>query len=143
MNTATILLALTTTFWYVLFNVMGPASAIPKEMQEAALTLGLNGPRYLRRVLVPAVTPGLITGCVTAWGAGWNALILCEYIEAGGRVFSVRGIGATLDRANYGSGDMQVVAASLLAMVLLIVAVNRFFWDPLYLRAASRYKMDA
>ena len=143
MNAATILLALTTTFWYVLFNVMGPASAIPKEMQEAALTLGLNGPRYLRRVLVPAVTPGLITGCVTAWGAGWNALILCEYIEAGGRVLSVRGIGATLDRANYGSGDMQVVAASLLAMVLLIVAVNRFFWDPLYLRAASRYKMDA
>jgi NitT/TauT family transport system permease protein len=142
MNAATILLALTTTFWYVLFNVMGPASAIPKEMQEAALTLGLNRPRYLRRVLVPAVTPGLITGCVTAWGAGWNALILCEYIEAGGRVLSVRGIGATLDRANYGSGDMQVVAASLLAMVLLIVAVNRFFWDPLYLRAASRYKMD-
>lgn len=143
MNGGTVLLALTTMFWYVLFNVLGAATAIPKEMQEAALTLGLGGWRYLWRVVVPAVIPGLITGCVTAWGAGWNALILCEYIETGGRVFSVRGIGATLDRANYGSGDMQVVAASLLAMVLLIVAVNRFFWDPLYQRAASRYKMDA
>ena len=112
-------------------------------MQEAARTLGLGGWRYLRRVVVPAVIPGLITGCVTAWGAGWNALILCEYIETGGRVISVRGIGATLDRANYGSGDMQVVAASLMAMVLLIVLVNSFFWDPLYQRAASRYKMDA
>lgn len=143
MNAGTILLALTTMFWYVLFNVLGAATAIPKEMQEAARTLGLGGWRYLRRVVVPAVIPGLITGCVTAWGAGWNALILCEYIETGGRVISVRGIGATLDRANYGSGDMQVVAASLMAMVLLIVAVNRFFWDPLYQRAASRYKMDA
>ncbi len=143
MNSGTVLLALTTMFWYVLFNVLGAATAIPKEMQEAALTLGLGGWRYVRRVVVPAVIPGLITGCVTAWGAGWNALILCEYIEAGGRVFSVRGIGATLDRANYGSGDMQVVGASLLAMVMLIVAVNRFFWAPLYERAARRYKMDA
>ncbi|HLA76019.1 MAG TPA: ABC transporter permease subunit [Vicinamibacteria bacterium] len=143
MNGGTVLLALTTMFWYVLFNVLGATTAIPKEMQEAALTLGLGGRRYLWRVVVPAVIPGLITGSVTAWGAGWNALILCEYIEAGGRVFSVRGIGATLDRANYGSGDMQVVAASLLAMVLLIVAVNRLFWDPLYQRAARRYKMDA
>ncbi len=143
MNAGAVLLALTTMFWYVLFNVLGAATAIPKEMHEAALALGLRGPGYLRRVFAPAVLPGLITGCVTAWGAGWNALILCEYIEAGGRVFNVRGIGATLDRANYGSGDMQVVAVSLVSMVVLIVLVNRLFWDPLYQRVASRYKMDA
>jgi NitT/TauT family transport system permease protein len=68
-------------------------------------------------------------------------MILCEYVVAGGRTFSVRGIGATLDRATYVTGDMQVVAASLASMILLIVLVNRFFWDPLYARAAARYKM--
>jgi len=55
----------------------------------------------------------------------------------------VRGIGATLDRATYRSGDMQVVAASLASMVLLIIFVNRLFWDPLYQRVAARYKMEA
>ena len=143
MNAGAVLLALTTMFWYVLFNVVGAASAIPKEVQEAAFAFGLRGRRYLRRVFLPAVLPSLVTGCITAWGAGWNALILCEYLEAGRRVYQVRGIGATLDRATYHSGDMQVVAASLASMVLLIILVNRFFWDPLYQRVAERYKMEA
>jgi len=143
MDAGAVLLALTTMFWYVLFNVLGAASTIPKEMQEAARALGLRGRRYLRRVFVPAVLPGLITGCVTAWGAGWNAMILCEYLEAGRRVYQVRGIGATLDRATYLTGDLQVVAASLASMVLLIILVNRLFWDPIYQRVAARYKMEA
>jgi NitT/TauT family transport system permease protein len=143
MNAGAVLLALTTMFWYVLFNVVGAAAAIPKEMREAAASLGLSGWRYARRVLVPAMLPGLITGCVTAWGAGWNAMILCEYVVAGGRTFSVRGVGATLDRATYVSGDMQVVAGSLASMVLLIVLVNRFFWEPLYAHAAARCKIGA
>ena len=143
MNAGAVLLALTTMFWYVLFNVVGAASAIPKEVQEAAFAFGLRGRRYLRRVFLPAVLPSLVTGCITAWGAGWNALILCEYLEAGRRVYQVRGIGATLDRATYHTGDMQVVAASLASMVLLIILVNRFFWDPLYQRVAERYKMEA
>jgi len=143
MNAAAVLLALTTMFWYVLFNVAGAAYAIPKQMDEAALGLGLRGRRYLRRVFVPAVLPSLITGCVTAWGAGWNAMILCEYLEAGRRVYQVRGIGATLDRATYVTGVMQVVAASLASMVLLIILVNRSVWDPVYRRVAERYKMEA
>jgi len=143
MNAAAVLLALTTMFWYVLFNVVGAATAIPRELQEVGLSLGLHGIGYLRRVFVPAVLPSLVTGCVTAWGAGWNAMILCEYLVAGGRTHWVRGIGATLDRATYVSGDMQVVAVSLGSMVLLIIVVNRFFWDPLYRHAAARYKMEA
>jgi NitT/TauT family transport system permease protein len=142
MNAAALLLALTTMFWYVLFNVVGAGSAIPKEMQEAARSLGLHGRLYLVRIFFPAILPGLITGCVTAWGAGWNAMILCEYLEAAGKAYSVRGIGATLDRATYLSGDMQVVAACLGSMVLLIILVNRLFWDPLYRYAAARYKME-
>jgi NitT/TauT family transport system permease protein len=142
MNVGAMLLALTTMFWYVLFNVVGAGSTIPMEMQEAARSLQLGGTRYLRRVFVPAILPGLITGCVTAWGAGWNAMILCEYLEAGGKTYSVRGIGATLDRATYLSGDMQVVAASLGSMILLIILVNRFFWDPVYRYAAERYKIE-
>src|SRR5262249_55025003 len=143
MNVGAVLLALTTMFWYVLFNVVGAATAIPRELQEVARSLGLRGLGYLRRVFVPAVLPSLVTGCVTAWGAGWNAMILCEYLEAGGQAYSVRGIGATLDRATYVTADMQVVAASLASMIALIILVNRLFWDPLYQHAAERYKMDA
>ena len=85
-------------------------------------------------MFVPAILPSLVTGCVTAWGGGWNAIIFSEYVVAGGRLYSVRGIGATLDRATYVTGDGQVIALSLLAMVALVVLVNRVFWEPLYQR---------
>jgi NitT/TauT family transport system permease protein len=141
MNVGSVLLVLTGTFFYVMFNVLSGAAAIPKEMNDAAAGLGLRGARYLRHVFVPAVLPSLVTGCVTAWGGGWNAIIFSEYVVAAGRTYEVRGIGATLDRATYVTGDQQVVALSLLAMVALVLLVNRLFWDPLYERVAARYRM--
>ncbi len=142
MNLASILLVLTGTFFYVAFNVLSGAAAIPKEMNEAAAALGLRGRTYLARVFVPAILPSLVTGCVTAWGGGWNAIIFSEYVVAGGRLHSVRGIGATLDHATYVTGDLQVVTLSLASMVALVVLVNRLFWDPVYQHVAERYKME-
>jgi NitT/TauT family transport system permease protein len=143
MNVGSILLVLTGTFFYVAFNVLSGAAGIPKEMNEAAASLGLRRRDYLRRVFVPAVLPSLVTGCVTAWGGGWNAIIFSEYVAAGGRHYEVRGIGATLDRATYVTGDLQVVTLSLVSMVALVVLVNRVFWDPLYQHVAQRYKLEA
>lgn len=143
MNVGAILLVLTGTFFYVMFNVLSGAASIPKEMNEAAAVLGLSGTRYIARVFVPAILPSLVTGCVTAWGGGWNAIIFSEYVVAGGKLYSVPGIGATLDRATYVTHDSQVIVASLGSMVLLVVLVNRLFWDPLYQHVAARYKMDA
>jgi NitT/TauT family transport system permease protein len=143
MNVGSILLVLTGTFFYVAFNVLSGAASIPKEMNEAAASLGLRRRDYLRRVFVPAVLPSLVTGCVTAWGGGWNAIIFSEYVVAGGRRYEVSGIGAMLDRATYVTGDLQIVTLSLVSMVALVVLVNRVFWDPLYQHVAQRYKLEA
>jgi len=143
MNVGAVLMILTGTFLYVMFNALSGAMAIPEEMDEAATVLGVRGTRYLRHVFVPAVLPRLVTGCITAWGGGWNALILAEYVIAGGTLYRVRGIGATLDHATYVTRDAQVIVLSLAAMVALVVLVNRVFWEPLYERVAERYKMDA
>jgi NitT/TauT family transport system permease protein len=143
MDVGAIVLILTATFLYVMFNALSGAVSIPEEMNEAATVLGLRGFSYLRRVFVPAILPRLVTGCVTAWGGAWNAIILSEYVISGGRLYQVRGIGAILDHATYVTGDNQIVLLSLAAMVTLIVIVNRTFWDPLYRAVAQRYKMEA
>jgi len=143
MGLGSVLLVLTGTFFYVAFNVLSGAAAIPRELNEAAAMLGLRRSRYVTRVFLPAVLPSLVTGCLTAWGGGWNAMIFSEYVLASGKVYSVPGVGSILDRATYVTGDLQVIVLSLVSMVVLVVAVNRFFWDPLYARAAARCKMDA
>jgi NitT/TauT family transport system permease protein len=142
MNVGSIVLVLTGTFFYVMFNVLSGAASIPRQLDEAAAALGIRGARYVARVFLPAVLPSLVTGCVTAWGGGWNAIIFSEYMVAGGRLYEVQGIGALLDRATYVTGDRQVIALCLVSMVALVVLVNRVFWQPVYQRVAARYKME-
>jgi NitT/TauT family transport system permease protein len=142
MNVASILLVLTGMQWYLLFNLIAGVRNIPGDLKEAARALGLTRWRYWRTLYLPAVFPSLITGSITAWGGGWNALIVSEYIVYKHDVYSVLGIGAVLDEATYGSGNFQVILLSLMSMIVVITLLNRLFWRPLYLAAAERYKIE-
>ncbi|MFQ5781239.1 MAG: ABC transporter permease subunit, partial [Nitrospiria bacterium] len=142
MNGAAILLILTGMQWYLLFNLIGGVRNIPTDLKEAAKSLGISNWQYWKRLYLPAVFPSLITGSITAWGGGWNALIVSEYIVYRNETHSVTGIGAMLDRAIYESGDQQMILFTLLAMVITIMLLNRFFWRRLYLYAVSHFKFE-
>lgn len=140
-NLVAVLLVLTGMQWYLLFNLLAGVSAIPNDMKEVAKIHQLKGWLYWRRIVLPAIFPSIITGSVTAWGGGWNALIIAEYIRFRGTTFSVFGIGAFLDKATF-SGDSQLILLSLVGMVGVIALINRFFWRRLYNEAAKRFTME-
>lgn len=142
MNGAAVLLILTGMQWYLLFNLIGGVQNIPGDLKEAAKALGVSKRLYWKRLYLPAVFPALVTGSITAWGGGWNALIVAEYVVYRRETYSVTGIGAMLDRATYEAGDEQMMLLALVAMVVTITLLNRFFWRKLYLYAVERYKID-
>ncbi len=143
MDLAAVLLVLTGMQWYLLFNAMAGARSVPLELREAAAEFGLRGWRAWRRLWLPALFPSLVTGSITAWGGGWNALIIAEYITYSGQVHSVFGLGMLLDRATYELGNYGLITLSLLAMVLTVTLLNRFVWRRLYVVAASRYALES
>lgn len=142
MGVASVILVLTGMQWYLLFNLVGAVRAIPVDLLSAARAYGITGWLYVRSVLVPALFPSLVTGSITAWGGGWNALIVSEYVVYAGRTFESFGIGALLDRATYVTGSLQMIWLSLAAMVTLVVTSNRLLWRPLYDYAARRYRIE-
>ena len=75
-----ILLMLLGTQWYILFNVIAGAMAIPADLKEAANSYGIRGWQRLRTLYLPAIFPTLVTGWVTATGGAWNASIVAEFI---------------------------------------------------------------
>ena len=142
MNLASILLLLSGMQWYLLFNLLAGAGTFPNELREAALTMGVRGRLFLRKIFLPFLFPSIVTGSITAFGGGWNALIVSEYVVYDQKNYSVRGIGAFLDKVTYGSGNEILIVVSLLMLTVVVVTLNRFFWTPLYERVTSRYGLD-
>ena len=69
------------TQWYILFNVIAGAMAIPADLKEAARSYNITGWQRFSVLYFPALFPYLVTGWVTAAGGAWNASILAESID--------------------------------------------------------------
>jgi NitT/TauT family transport system permease protein len=140
-NVASVLLVLTGMQWYLLFNALAGARQVPGEIKEMARSFGLGFWKRSRSAVLPAMAPSLVTGSVTGWGGGWNALILSEYVSYGGRTYEATGIGQLLQRATV-RGDTRLLVWCLVSMVGVIGLVNRFVWRRLYAVASVKFRID-
>jgi NitT/TauT family transport system permease protein len=138
---AAILLMLLGTQWYLLFNVIAGAMAIPADLREAAAVYRLHGWNRWRTLILPAIFPYLITGMITATGGAWNTSIVAEYVTFGGTTYQTAGLGALIAAAA-ATADFPTLFAATLTMITVVVAINRFAWRRLYNLAERRYRLD-
>ncbi len=138
---AAMLLMLLGTQWYILFNVIAGAMAIPTDLKEAAQIYRFGSWNRWRHLILPGIFPYLVTGLVTASGGAWNASIVAEYFHFQGRIVSTAGLGSTISSAS-DSGRFDVLLASTLIMATIVVLINRLLWRRLYRLASSRFKLE-
>jgi NitT/TauT family transport system permease protein len=129
------------TQWYILFNVIVGATALPTELQRAAQNLGVRRFLWWRRVILPAIFPAYVTGAVTAAGGSWNASIVAEIVQWGNTTLTATGIGAYIARTTAG-GDSARIALGIGVLCLYVLAFNRLLWRRLYDLAAERLRLD-
>ncbi len=129
------------TQWYILFNVIGGATALPAELRRAAQNLGVARLLWWRRVMLPAIFPSYVTGAVTAAGGSWNASIVAEVAQWGNTVLTATGIGAYIARTT-AAGDSARIALGISVLCLYVLAFNRLLWRRLYDVAAERLRLD-
>ncbi|WP_297913823.1 ABC transporter permease subunit [Thiomonas sp.] len=129
------------SMWYVLFSVVGAASAIPNDMREAAQNLGLRGWLLWKRLYLPGVFPGFITGAITASGGAWNASIVAEVVSWGDKTLVATGLGSFISEAT-AQGRGADIALGVGVMSLYVILVNRLIWHRLYQLAARRVRLD-
>ena len=141
LNLAAVLLMLLGTQWYLLFNVIAGASAIPQDLKFTSTMLQLNGRERWRTLILPALFPYIVTGAITASGGAWNASIVAEHVSFSGKTYDVSGIGAVIAQAT-ARGDYALLLASTLSMILAVVLINRLVWRRLYRLAQEQYRME-
>jgi NitT/TauT family transport system permease protein len=141
LNIAAVALMLLGTQWYLLFNVIAGAMAIPADLREVAATYRITGWRRWKTLILPAIFPYLVTGLITATGGAWNASIVSEYVTFAGRKESTIGLGSLIAQAAERS-DFRLLLAGTLVMAAIVVASNRLGWRRLYALAEARYRLD-
>jgi NitT/TauT family transport system permease protein len=137
-----IVLLLLGTQWYILFNVIAGAMAIPTDLKEVCSVCRIRGWDRWRKLILPGIFPYLVTGLVTASGGAWNASIVAEYSHFKGETISTTGLGATIAQAS-DSGNFELLIASTIVMAGVVVTVNRLLWRRMYGLAETRFKLEA
>ena len=141
MNWGSILLIAMGTQWYILFNVIAGATAIPNELKEVARIHGLRRWALWRTLILPAIFPFWVTGACTAAGGAWNASIVAELATWGSTTLKADGLGAFIAEATR-VGNTPLIITSIAVMSLFVMAMNKGVWRPLYALAERRYKLD-
>ncbi len=137
---ASILLLITGMLWYLIFNVIEAIEHFPREINEVAGIFSIKGAMYIKHILAPALFPAIITGSILAWGGGWNATIVSEYINMGEHIYKISGLGSALDIASV-EGDIPLMLVILILMTGIIIILNHFVWRKL-LDKANMYVLE-
>ena len=127
--------------WYLLFNVIGGAQAVPNDLREMASSIGLRGFRKWRFLIGPGIFGSWVTGAITASGGAWNASIVAEIVSWGHTTLKAAGLGAYIADAT-ASGDWPRIVLGVGVMSIFVVALNRLLWKPLYRLAQTRFQLS-
>lgn len=127
--------------WYILFNVIAGASAIPNDLREAAASLRLPRIALWRSLILPAVFPSYVTGGITAAGGAWNASIVAEVVTYNGTTLTATGLGAYIKDAT-SSGDTGRILVGVIVMSFYVVVMNRLLWHRLYAISERRFALS-
>jgi NitT/TauT family transport system permease protein len=128
------------TQWYILFNVIAGATALPNDLKEAAGIFHVRSWQWWRDVVLPGIFPYYITGALTASGGSWNASVVAEVVSWGPTKLHAVGLGSYIADAT-AAGAYPRVALGIAVMSIFVIILNRTLWRPLYTFAERRLRL--
>lgn len=108
---------------------------VPPLLVRAGRTLGETGPSLVRRVILPAALPGIVTAAELGWSIAFRCLVAGEIFSG---ALSGTGIGDVIARSRE-TGDLTEMVATILIVLAFSIAVDRTVFARVHARLrASR-----
>lgn len=134
-NTIVIMVAYLSSAAYIFFNVYGAVLNIPGDLKMAIQVFRFSRWTKIRRVIMPAIFPSLVTGSMAAVGGMWGGLIVSEFVVVNGNTYSVSsGLMKMLDNALFLGGHQNLIFSDAIDifLVIVIIVMSLAFWYRLY-----------
>ena len=116
---------------FSVFMMRNSFESVPKELDEAAMIDGCGRLKMIFLVLLPAVSPGLITVGLFAFLAAWNEFITALILLNDGSKFTIPLMLVNLVRGDFGSIDFGALQAGIVISaapcVILFFVLQKYF----------------
>ena len=116
--------------WNMTFSFYQSLITIPKELREAATIYQLTLWQRLIKLEIPFSMIGLVWNGMMSFGGGWFFLAASEAISVLNQNYLLPGIGSYMAVA-VKKGDTRAELWAIVAMILIVVLVDQFFWRPI------------
>ena len=137
---AAILMIFTAQAWNLALSFYNSLKSVPEPLREASRMAGWGPWQVFRRLEVPSAAPGLVWNGMLSMAGGWFFLMVNEAFQLGNRDYRLPGIGSYMSVA-VEQGDRRAIVLALVAMTVMIVAVDRLLWRPVVVWA-QRFRLD-
>ena len=126
---ASVIMIFTGQAWNMTFSFYHSLRSVPADQQEAATLYRFTWWQRLKWVELPFSAIGLVWNSMMSMAGGWFFLMITETFVLGARDFRLPGIGSYMSVA-VAQGDGRAMLAAIVAMVVMIVALDQFLWRP-------------
>lgn len=130
LEAASIFAIFTSQAWNMTFSFYQSLKTVPKELQEVATLYQLSRWQKFTTLEVPSSMIGLLWNGMMSFGGGWFFVAASEAISVLNQEYTLPGIGSYVAMA-IAQKNMIALGQALIAITLMIILVDQFFWSPL------------
>src|SRR5512139_446263 len=127
---ASVIMIFTGQAWNMTFSFYHSLKSVPPDLAEVATLARFGRWERLRALELPFAAIGLVWNSMMSMAGGWFFLMVSEAFVLGDRDFRLPGLGSYMSVA-VAAGDGRAMAAAVVAMTVMIVALDQLLWRPL------------
>ncbi len=137
---AAVMMIFTSQVWNMTFSFYSSIRSVPNDLLHVAKVFRFSTWRIFKWIELPYATTGLIWNSMMSMAGGWFFLMVSEAFVLGNKDFRLPGIGAYMSVAVV-EGNKRAMACAVVAMVIMIVCLDQFFWSPIVVWA-QKFRME-
>ena len=138
-NPSIVFVLVHSVMWPVALNTHAGFQAVSPTLRMVGRNVGLTGPAYVLRILVPAAFPSILAGLKVGWAFAWRTLIAAELVF--GTTSGSGGLGWFIYE-NKNVLDIPAVFAGLFAVIVIGLLVEGLIFRNLERATVRKWGMQ-
>lgn len=139
-NPSIVFVLVHSVMWPVALNTHAGFQAVSPTLRMVGRNVGLTGPAYVLRILVPAAFPSILSGLKVGWAFAWRTLIAAELVF--GTTSGSGGLGWFIYE-NKNVLDIPAVFAGLFTVIVIGLLVEGLIFRSLERATVRKWGMQA